>query len=393
MRIAHLCTFWPIGTGLSLYTDTLIAGMRAHRPERHTVLAEIGSAQAETEAYECIPCYRRDEDYVEKIAAAAQHARPDILIIQYANDLFGDDNRLPRLLARLRDLGILSVVNAHSVYPENWRTHYHPGGNAAAFDRAVAEHAALITVHSQRMKHDLITRGIAPDRIAVIPHGSRIQPEGDAEQIRAKLNIPQDAKVVLFFGFIWMGKGLHFLLDVFKGVLQQVPEAFLLVGGHIRHGRWSIFLSYLRARAAWLGISGRTRFWGGFIPQDLAAGVYAIADMVAMPYRKDYSSVSGVMHETAGMGKLMLCSRIAKFDEVETEIDRALTAEPTDRDAWIKTTVRLLRDQDWAHEMREKIRRFAKKTSWENVGKMHWDVYQGLVEARPADAGRLTQDA
>jgi glycosyltransferase involved in cell wall biosynthesis len=386
MKIAHLSTFWPIGYGLSLYTDLLIAGMRANRPERHTILAEIGSAAAETEAYECIPCYRRDEDYVEPIVAAAQVARPDVLIIQYAPDLFGHDNRLPRLLARLRELGIKPVVNAHSVYPENWRTGYRPGRSAAAFDRAVAEHAALITVHSPRMKHDLITRGVAPDRIAVVPHGSRILPECDGTAVRAQLQIPQDAKVVLFFGFIWLGKGIDFLLDVFRGVQRQVPEAFLLVGGHTRHPRWSIYVRYLRARAALLGISRHCRFWGGFIPQDLVSSVYATADVVAMPYRQDYSSVSGVMHETAGMGKLMVCSRIAKFDEVELNIDRALTAEPNDRKAWIQTTVRLLRDEEWARQMKQKIRDFAEQTSWENVGKLHVDLYQRLTEGQSCDA-------
>jgi glycosyltransferase involved in cell wall biosynthesis len=380
MKIAHLSTFWPIGYGLSLYTDLLIAGMRAHRPERHTILAESGSAPAQTEAYECIPCYRRDEDYVEPIAAAAQAARPDVLIIQYAPDLFGHDNRLPRLVARLRALGVRSVVNAHSVYPENWRTGYRPGRSAAAFDRAVAENAALVTVHSPRMKHDLITRGVAPDLIAVVPHGSRILPEGDVARSRTQLQIPLDAKVVLFFGFIWLGKGIDFLLDVFRGVQRQVPEAFLLVGGHTRHPRWSVYVSYLRARAALLGISRRCRFWGGFVPQDLVPAVYATADVVAMPYRQDYSSVSGVMHETAGMGKLMICSRIAKFDEVELNIDRALTAAPNDREAWIKTTVRLLRDEEWARQMKEKIRRFAEQTSWDNVGKMHVDLYQRLTE-------------
>jgi glycosyltransferase involved in cell wall biosynthesis len=383
MKIAHLSTFWPIGYGLSLYTDLLIAGMRANRPERHTILAEIGSAAAQTEAYECIPCYRRDEDYVEPIAAAAQTARPDVLIIQYANDLFGDDNRLPRLLARLRELGIKSVVNTHSVYRENRRTGYRPGRSAAAFDRAMAEHAALITVHSPRMKHDLIARGVAPDHIAVVPHGSRILPEVDGTAIRAQLQIPQDAKVVLFFGFIWLGKGIDFLLDVFRGVQRQVPEAFLLVGGHTRHPRWSIYVRYLRARAVLLGISRRCRFWGGFIPQDLVASVYACADVVAMPYRQDYSSVSGVMHETAGMGKLMVCSRIAKFDEVELNIDRALTAEPNDRKAWIETTVRLLRDEEWARQMKQKIRHFAEQTSWETVGKLHIDLYQRLTEGQP----------
>jgi glycosyltransferase involved in cell wall biosynthesis len=138
----------------------------------------------------------------------------------------------------------------------------------------------------------------------------------------------------------------------------------------------------LRVRAALLGISRRCRFWGGFIPQDLVPTVYATADVVAMPYRQDYSSVSGVMHETAGMGKLMVCSRIAKFDEVELNIDRALTAEPHDREAWIATTVRLLRDEEWARQMKQKIRCFAEQTSWENVGKLHLDLYQRLIEGQ-----------
>jgi len=107
--------------------------------------------------------------------------------------------------------------------------------------------------------------------------------------------------------------------------------------------------------------------------------VYGAADVVAMPYLQDYSSVSGVMHETAGMGKLMLCSRIAKFDEVETCIDRDLTVPPRDRQAWAKTLVRLLRDEAWVGRLRQKIWCFAENTSWENVGRMHEDLYQGLM--------------
>jgi hypothetical protein len=75
-------------------------------------------------------------------------------------------------------------------------------------------------------------------------------------------------------------------------------------------------------------------------------------------------------------------SRIAKFDEVELNIDRALTAEPHDRKAWIATTVRLLRDEEWARQMKQKIRRFAEQTSWENVGKLHVDLYQRLIEGQ-----------
>jgi len=379
MRIAHLCTFWPLTTGLSHYADSLIHGMRASRPERHIVLAEIGSHASVTDAYECIPCYRRDEDYVDKVVEAARKAQVELLIIQYANDLFGDDNRLPRLLASLKAIGIKTVVNAHSVYPAAWRTGYKPGRTSGDFDRAMGAHASLITVHSQRMKTDLVSHGLAAEGIEVIPHGTPSMPVLDMADCRAKLDLPSDAKIVLFFGFIWPGKGLDFLLKVFRDVERQVPEAFLLVAGHTRRRLWGSYVDYLRVRARLMGFGSRSRFWGGYVSEDKVAQVYSAADVVAMPYKQVYSSASGVVHQTAAMGKLMVCSRIAKFDEVETGIDPELTAPEGDLTAWTRTIVRLLSDQAWGNQMKVKIRDFAEATSWANVGKLHWEQYTRLL--------------
>jgi glycosyltransferase involved in cell wall biosynthesis len=379
MRIAHLCTFWPITGGLTHYADTLIQGMRASSPERHIVLGEIGSLASETEAYECLPCYRRDEDYVDSIVAAARAKQVELLVIQYANDLFGDDNRLPRLLAALRGADIKTVVNAHSVYPASSRTHYEPGRTAGDFDRAVGANASLITVHSQRMKSDLVSHGLSPDRIAVIPHGTPTMTALDSAESRAELELPADAKIVLFFGFIWPGKGIDFLLKVFRDVQAQVPEAFLLVAGHTRRRLWGSYVNYLRLRARLMGLASHSRFWGRYVAEDEVAQVYSAADLVAMPYVQEYSSASGVVHQTAAMGKLMLCSRIAKFDEVETGIDSALTAPPCDRAAWTDAMVRLLRDETMGEQLKSKIRDFAEATSWANVGKMHWEHYARVM--------------
>jgi glycosyltransferase involved in cell wall biosynthesis len=238
MRIAHLCTFWPITNGLSHYADALIHGMRASRPGRHIVLGEMGSLATENGVYECVPCYRRDEDYVDNVVAAARAKEVELLVIQYANDLFGDDNRLSRLLVALRSQGIKTVVNTHSVYAPTARTGFRPGRTAQAFDRAMGEHASLVTVHSQRMKEDLIARGLDGGRIAVIPHGTPAMQVVDKAESRAALGLPSAAKIVLFFGFIWPGKGLDFLLKAFRDAARQMPEAYLLVAGHTRRRVW-----------------------------------------------------------------------------------------------------------------------------------------------------------
>jgi glycosyltransferase involved in cell wall biosynthesis len=381
MKICHLTTFWPNRFGHTHYTDNLIVGMRRHLPERHDVLAEFGSDAAETEAFRCVPCFSRNADYADGIVAEARKLAVDVMVIQYSNDLFGEDNRFPDLLAKLRAAGIRTVVNTHSVYPGDWPVGFRPGGTAADFDRAMAEHASRIQVHTQRMRDDLLERGISADRIVVIPHGSKPMESRDQLASRRALGLPENAKLVLFFGFIWPGKGLEFLLQAFKDVARQVPDAYLLVAGHTRRSRWGFYVTYLKARALLLGLGRRSRFWGEYVPEDRVPLIYSAADVVAMPYRQDYSSVSGVVHQTAGIGKLMFCSRIAKFDEV-TAIDERLTAPYGDRQAWADSMSRLLTDPVLGDELRAKVLHFGEATSWANVGKTYVELCQRLVEEK-----------
>jgi glycosyltransferase involved in cell wall biosynthesis len=380
MKVCHLSTFWPNRFGHTHYTDNLIAGMRGHRPERHDVLAEFGSAAAETEAYRCVPCFSRRQDYVAGIMAEARKLAPEVMEIQYSNDLFGEDNRFPRLLAELRAAGIRTIVNTHSIYPRRRKTGFRPGGTCEHFDRAMAQHASRLQVHTPRMKRDLMERGVPEERIVFIPHGSKAIEQRDPLLCRRELGLPENAKVVLFFGFIWRGKGLEFLLRVFQQVARQVPEAYLLVAGHTERSIWGFYVSCLRALARVYGIGDRCRFWGEYVDDERVPAIYSAADVVVMPYRQNYSSVSGVVHQTAGIGKLMLCSRIAKFDEVES-IDARLTAPYGDRRAWSETMVRLLTDAALGQQLRSKIIRFGEETSWIQVGQAHVQLCEKLLAA------------
>jgi glycosyltransferase involved in cell wall biosynthesis len=383
MKICHITTYWPTSHyGHTHYTENLMRGMRLHQAEKHYILAALPATAVDNDEYQCIPCFSPGGDFAPGIVAAARQVRPDVAIIQNSPDLFGLDNRLPDLVAKLAALGIHPVVNSHSIYDAHQVSGFAPGGTAADFDRALARHASLLSVHSERMRSDLLARGVPAEKIVVLPHGSKAMAEPDQGESRARLGIPANAKVVLFFGFIWLGKGIDFLLSVFARVARRLPEAYLYVGGHTRSKKYSAYVTYLRARSYLLGFGRRARFWGGFVPEEMVPVIYSAADVVALPYRQDYSSVSGVVHQTSGIGKLMLCSRISKFDEVTTGIDPALTVPEGDLDAWADTLLRLLTDEAWAGELRGKIRRFAEATSWANVGEMHLTTYAKLLERK-----------
>ncbi|HVV83091.1 MAG TPA: glycosyltransferase [Kofleriaceae bacterium] len=387
MRIAHITNFWPNHLGHAHYTDNLIGGIAAHRPGQQVVLGEGNTAAADNERFQAIPCWSRRDDYVDKIVAAARAAKVDLAYLQYSNDLFGADNRFPRLCAGLAAAGVRPIVTTHSVYPERWRSAYTPGRTIAAFDRACAEHVACFQVHSARMREDLIARGIDPGKIAIIAHGSKPVERRDPIESKRKLGIPTDARVVMFFGFIWLGKGVDGLLSSFARLQRELPDAFLYIGGYTRLKVFytRFYMGYLRTRIKLLGL--RARLWGDYVPEEEVPTMYSAADVVAMPYRQDYSSVSGVVHQTAGIGKLMLCSRISKFDEVAESISTDLLVDPYDRRAWAAGLARLLTDQAHAEQMRARILKFGEETSWPRVGALHVAMHDRLRAGLSASDG------
>jgi glycosyltransferase involved in cell wall biosynthesis len=386
MRIAHVTNYWPNRYGHAHYTQNLLNGIHALRPDRQFVIGEGNTAAVETSIYRALPSWSRDSDYVDDVVRGLREVKADVAYLQYSNDVFGADTRFPRLLAEIEAAGIRTVVVTHSVYPTSKRTKFEPGRTVLEFDLAVAKAASCIHVHSPRMKTELVDRGVDAAQIAVIPHGSLALEARDPAASRAALGIPADAKVVLFFGIIWSGKGLERLLSAFRLLHKRVPEAFLYIGGYTRLRRWGVYVKYLQLRAALLGISRRTRLWGAYVPDEDVPGVYSAADVVAMPYRQDYASVSGVVHQTAGMGKLMLCSRIAKFDEVGDHISPDLLVDPESSAEWADGLERLLVDGAYAETMRARILRFADDTSWARVAERHVQLCDALVAGREAVA-------
>ncbi|CAN5865944.1 hypothetical protein BH11MYX2_BH11MYX2_27380 [soil metagenome] len=384
MRIAHVTNYWPNEAGHAYYTENLMNGIHAHHPERQYVIGEGNTEAKETDVYQAAPYWSRHEDYVENVLRGLRETKADVAYLQYSDDLFGADNRLPRLLEAIETQGTRAILVTHSVYPASRKMKFEPGGTVVEFDRACGKAASCMHVHTTRMKTELIERGLDGSKIAVIAHGSLAMEKRDQAASRRELGIPENAKVVLFFGFIWTGKGVERLQSAFRLVLKRVPNAFLYIGGYTRAKKWGFYVKYLQLRGAMLGISSRSRLSFQYVPKDQVPTVFSASDVVAMPYRQDYASVSGVVHQTAGMGKLMVCSRITKFDEIGEHVSPDLLADPDSTKEWADRIERLLVDDKFAEEMRTKILKFGDDTSWPNVGKQHVELCERLVSGKPA---------
>src|SRR5258708_9433038 len=123
LRVVFRSTYPPMRCAIGIYTQQLAEALVSGGAARPFVAAEDdGSGADPGSAVEVRRVYRRDEDYRERIFDAVMGAGCNLVHLQYAPDLFGEDERLPSLVARFAQAGVRPLVTLHTVYGARvWR--------------------------------------------------------------------------------------------------------------------------------------------------------------------------------------------------------------------------------------------------------------------------------
>jgi glycosyltransferase involved in cell wall biosynthesis len=106
-------------------------------------------------------------------------------------------------------------------------------GTAAAARNQILRDADAFVAMSRLIRDEMVGAGVAQEKIRHIPHGvdtERFRPATPAERndLRGRLGLPYDARIVAFTGRLLRGKGLETLVEAFA---SQEPRAHLLIVG------------------------------------------------------------------------------------------------------------------------------------------------------------------
>lgn len=238
--------------------------------------------------------------------------------------------------------------------------------------------ATHVITHNALSKQQLATIAQIPERkITIIPHGNylhALRPLPSLQAARVRLNLPQDANILLFFGQIKEVKGLDILLQAMPALLQQVPNTYLIIAGRVWKDDFAKYEKIIQQNQ----IEPYCRTYIHYIPNEEVATFYAAADLVVLPYRKIYQS--GVLLMAMSYCKPVLASDLDAMKQI-IEHDQTGFLFPNGSVAALSATlVRLLMDKERLYQIaRLGFEYIQKEHGWDTIGQQTMACYQQAV--------------
>jgi len=403
MRIGQISTFPPQVCGIAAYTSYLIDALVTVDPTISvTVLAEYGAGPSERASI--VPCFHAEDEYVQSVLTALQHLDLDVVHIQHEYGIFGVDERLPLLLSGIRELGLPVVLTMHTVHTTlsfdlgcSWRQSRPPIDQLMIerYQRDLGNAADAVVAHQRLpMGEVLVRQGVKEQRIVTIPHGTLLTGSRTWGSQGSDGGRDPRSPLLVAFGYFEPAKNIHTLLEAFSLLRATVPQARLLVGGHVRYPVPET-VAY-RARCdelvIELGLTDAVTILARPVAEGDVEALFASADIACFVYDEDSRSSSGALHRALGSGVPTVVSRIPKFTEVG-EISDEILVNPRSPRAIARLLDRVLHDADFASHVRRRSAQFVEATSWERIALRHAVLYRDLAEGRIRTAARRAVDA
>lgn len=244
--------------------------------------------------------------------------------------------------------------------------------------RALRQAKHVFTI-CEGLRSDIVGRGIAANKVSVIANAVDINAfsVGGQPDAALKHSLGLDgATVIGFIGSFYAYEGLDLLLDAFPQLLQQRPEArLLLVGGGPQDAA-------LKAQAQRLGVADKVLFTGR-VPHAQVQRYYDLIDVLAYP-RHSMRLTELVTPlkplEAMAQGRLLVASDVGGHRELIQHNRTGVLFKAGDAQALAGALADLLgRPKDWP-ALRAAGRRYVEaERNWQASARHYRPVFESLV--------------
>jgi glycosyltransferase involved in cell wall biosynthesis len=298
----------------------------------------------------------------------AQANRLDVVNIQYEAAAYQMAQLvpfLPRLLGDFPTITTFHDLLVPYLFPKAGGLRFR-----VVLDMAQRSKGVIVTnpQDEQRLKRE---KHIAP--IRNIPIGSNISatlpPGYERDTWRAKLNLPDDALLVGYFGFLNASKGIDTLLEATAKAIEQHPNLYLrLIGGRTGSSDPTnvAYAEQIDKMIEKLGLQARIR-WTGFVEGQKVSANLTACDMVALPYKDGVSFRRGSFMAAIAHGCAIITTRPeVELPEVRDSI-QALLIPPERPDALAAAILKLAENPALRSQLQANARELAARFTWDKI--------------------------
>lgn len=268
-------------------------------------------------------------------------------------------------LALAQARGARIVYTVHNLTPHHRRQPYQTGLIAGA-NRLIFARADAVHVHSQSTADEIGRRFGRSRNVFCVPLGNYIGQYPNAltrAEARARLGLPADAFVGLFFGQIAPYKGLERLLEAVQAL--DDPELRLVIAGKAVLPEYA---ARIAAQAQRPGILYRP----GFVPEDEVQVFCNAADVMTLPFEKITTSSSLMLAYSFGLP--VVAPALPYLKEFVTPEVGVLY--PPEAPGALADALRQARRTAWS---RSAVLAYARRFDWPVVGAQMAEVYRASL--------------
>lgn len=277
--------------------------------------------------------------------------KPDYIIMQWWHPYFSPCYTGLSMLTRK----IPKIFVCHNVFP-------HERFPLDKFlTRTVLKKGKAYITHSAMDAEDLKSIVAAPNyETTVLPvHNSFKMKNLTKSQARLAADVPEDKKILLFFGFVREYKGLRHIINAMPEIVKYDSNIRLMIVGEFRSDKEN-YLEQIKK----LNVGNNIDIVDGYIPDSGIEKYFAASDLIVLPYES--ATQSGIVQIAYGFEKPVIATDVGGLPEVVSDGKTGYIVEPKNPKALAEAVIRFF-DENRSEEFTENVRKEAYRYSWDRM--------------------------
>ncbi len=247
-----------------------------------------------------------------------------------------------------------------------------------SFEKGLMERASALIAVSLYTKKELMDFYEMPEeKIHVIYNGVDVQkfrPQLDKVEVRHKLSLKEDARIILCVGRLYHRKGLSTLLRSIPKIVSNFNDVKFILAGKGLGGEEKELLDLAKS----LKVKDFVTFTGYF-PDDALPNLYAASDIFVLPAL--YENFPFAILEAQASGLPVISTRVGGIPEYVIEGKNGLLTDPGKHEQLADVVITLLRDTELATKLGESGRKqVEEKFSWPLITAQVIETYRKALE-------------